>query len=88
MKKILPVILLLCVLATAVGFGVYYHIQTQTKFNDGYVNGNNAGNLYNDGLFCESNGTVFFANPSDVNGPVAIITIPSFAISSMSVISS
>ena len=65
MKKILPVILLLCVLAAAVGFGVYYHIQTQTKFNDGYVNGNNAGNLYNAGLFCESDGTVFFANPSD-----------------------
>ena len=65
MKKVLPVILLLCVLAAAVGFGFYYHIQTQTKFNDGYVNGNNAGNLYNAGLFCASDGTVFFANPSD-----------------------
>ena len=33
--------------------------------NSGYVNGNSAGNLYNGGLFCESNGTVFFSNPSD-----------------------
>ena len=37
----------------------------KTKMNEGYVNGNTAGNLYNGGLFCESNGTIFFSNPSD-----------------------
>ena len=41
------------------------HFLNRTKMNSGYVNGNSAGNLYNGGLFCESNGTVFFSNPSD-----------------------
>ncbi len=35
------------------------------KFNDSYVNGNTSGNLYNAGLFCESDGKIFFANPND-----------------------
>ena len=29
------------------------------------MNGNTAGNLYNGGLFCEYDGTVYFSNPSD-----------------------
>jgi len=37
----------------------------ETIMNEGFVNGNTAGNLYNGGLFCENNGTVFFSNPSD-----------------------
>lgn len=45
--------------------GILYHFQNKTKYNESYVNGNSAGNLYNAGLFCESNGTVFFANPDD-----------------------
>ena len=41
------------------------HELNKTKFNSSYVNGNTAGNLYNGGLFCESNGTIFFSNPND-----------------------
>lgn len=37
----------------------------QTLMNTDYVNGNTAGNLYNGGLFCEHNGTIYFSNPSD-----------------------
>ena len=65
MKK-LPVILTIgLIVIVASVFGVVYHYQTKTKYNESYVNGNTAGNLYNAGLFCESNGTVFFANPDD-----------------------
>ena len=35
------------------------------RYNDGYVNGNTAGNLYNEGYFCEKDGIVYFANPAD-----------------------
>lgn len=51
--------------AIAAGFGIFHFLSERTKFNDSYVNGNTAGNLYNAGLICESDGTVFFANPSD-----------------------
>jgi len=51
-------------------FGLLIFLGTQlsspeTKMNQGYVNGNTAGNLYNGGLFCENNGEIFFSNPSD-----------------------
>lgn len=65
MKKKLPFIIFTLLLALAIGFGIYRHFATKTRFNDDYVNGNTAGNLYNAGLFCESNGKIFFANPSD-----------------------
>ena len=51
-----------------IGTIIYYGIGSatpKTQMNKGYVNGNTAGNLYNGGLFCESDGTIFFSNPSD-----------------------
>ena len=33
--------------------------------NEGYVTGNTAGNLYNGGLFCESEGVIYFSNLYD-----------------------
>ena len=36
------------------------------KYNEGYVNGNTAGNLYNNGLLCEYGDKIYFANPEDV----------------------
>ena len=44
---------------------IYSKFSKRIIYNSGYVNGNTAGNLYNAGLFCESNGTIFFANPDD-----------------------
>lgn len=63
-KSALIFLLILLVIAGSIGIQRYL---TRTKFNDGYVNGNAYANLYNGGLFCENNGTVFFANPADHN---------------------
>lgn len=57
-------ILIIVILVAAYGTHRYF---SRVKFNDGYVNGNAYCNLYNGGMFCESNGTVFFSNPSDNN---------------------
>ncbi len=65
MKKHLPLILFLLLLALAVGAGIYYHFSRKTKENEGFVNGNTPGNLYNEGLICEYDGIIYFANPSD-----------------------
>lgn len=64
MKKIIIGIVVVLLL---VGGGIFVHklANPETKMNEGYVNGNTAGNLYNGGLFCENNGVIFFANPSD-----------------------
>lgn len=67
MKKKLPLIIILLFIAAAVCFGIFYHYHSKTKFNEGYVNGNTTGNLYNSGLFCEYDGIIYFANPSDQN---------------------
>lgn len=40
-------------------------LQQRVKLNDGFVTGNTAGNLNNNGLFCESEGVVYFSNPYD-----------------------
>lgn len=62
MKKFLaPLIIVLIIASVALGS----YISSKTHFNDTYVNGNTAGNLYNNGLFCEANGKIYFSNPSD-----------------------
>lgn len=66
MKKIIIPITILCLLA--IGFVLFYNFRPkETIYNTYYVNGNTAGNLYNAGMFCENNGSVFFANPDDNN---------------------
>lgn len=67
MKKILIGMLVLLLAAAGIAYGVISHRQGQFQYNTNYINGNTAGNLYNAGMFCESNGTVFFANPDDNN---------------------
>lgn len=39
--------------------------EAKVPHNDPYLVGNTAGNIYNRGLFAESNGKVYFANPYD-----------------------
>lgn len=66
MKKILLIILTIIMVVLLGGTGIYFwNIKNQTIMNNGYVNGNTAGNLYNGGAFCEFNGTIYFSNPSD-----------------------
>ncbi len=67
MKKRIPIIILLIAFLGLAGVLLYQHFNEKTVFNEGYVNGNTAGNLYNAGLYCEYNGTVYFANPGDGN---------------------
>lgn len=65
MKNKTPIIILLiAVVLLSAGWNIYRYVN-RVRFNDNYVNGNTAGNLYNAGLFCESNGQVFFSNPND-----------------------
>lgn len=67
MKKIITVIfLLLCIAGAGIGSFYVYSIN-KDLYNDGYANGNTAGNLYNNGLFCEYDGMIYFANPNDAN---------------------
>ncbi len=65
MKKAIGIIIAVLVVIAIAGISIYSVLDNRIKYNDSYVNGNSAGNLYNAGLFCESNGTVFFANPDD-----------------------
>lgn len=65
MKKRLPVIIIIIIAVLVIVGGVLYYLSGRTKFNNSYVNGNTAGNLYNEGLFCEYDGILYFANPSD-----------------------
>lgn len=62
LRKIFIPVLILVLLAGA--FGIW-HYTNRTHWNDTYVNGNTPGNLYNNGLFCEADGMVYFSNPSD-----------------------
>lgn len=60
-KKFLFIIVVFIILF-AIAYNQY---SKRTIFNDTYVNGNTAGNLYNAGLYCESNGEIFFSNHED-----------------------
>ena len=44
---------------------VLYNFSKKTTFNLGNVSGNTAGNLYNNGLFCEYNNKIYFSNSYD-----------------------
>lgn len=60
-KIIIPVVLVLGI----AGYFFYRYQTNKTIFNDSYINGNLAGNLYNDGLFCEHGNYIYFSNPND-----------------------
>lgn len=55
------IIFMVCV---AIGFYAYMNRMT---YNPEGARGNTAGNLNNNGMFCESDGTIYFANPYDKN---------------------
>lgn len=67
MKKII-IIIAAVVAAAIIGVVVWFMASKKDgdiKYNEGYVNGSTAGNLYNSGLFCEHDGVVYFSNPDD-----------------------
>lgn len=65
MKKRIVWIVLAVLILALLTIGIIHFLNKRTKFNDSYVNGNTAGNLYNGGLFCEYDGILYFANPKD-----------------------
>jgi len=68
MRKYLKIlIILILIIIFAVGVFIIYSKTQETKFNDEYVNGNTAGNLYSGGFFCEYDDTIYFSNPDDGN---------------------
>ena len=65
-KVVRNIIWILVVVAIVAGIVVYYQMN-KFEYNDEDAVGNTAGNLYNGGLFCESDGYIYFANPNDSN---------------------
>jgi len=67
MKVVRSIIIAVVVLGIVGGLGYYKYINSVTYFNDPGTTGNTTGNLYGNGLFCEYDGVVYFANPNDKN---------------------
>ncbi|MBE5914228.1 MAG: DUF5050 domain-containing protein [Pseudobutyrivibrio ruminis] len=65
MKVLKRIIILVVAIAIVAGLGFYKYINTVTYYNDPGTNGNTIGNLYGNGLFCETDGVVYFSNPND-----------------------
>ena len=58
----------IAMLILVIGFSAIFTVSLLTqkiKLNEGNVVGNTAGNINNEGLFCESEGVVYFSNPYD-----------------------
>lgn len=66
-KTIAKWIIIVFVICAIIAASLINYFRSRVKYNDSFVNGNTPGNLYNAGLFCEHNGTIYFANPDDEN---------------------
>ncbi len=51
-KKISIIIAVIVIIALIAAAAIFHYLSNRTHFNEGYVNGNTACNLYNGGLFC------------------------------------
>lgn len=63
--KILSFLVLIIILVIIILLSVSYRFNKETTFNSGNISGNTAGNLYNNGIFCEYNGKIYFSNSYD-----------------------
>lgn len=64
LKKILTACCIIILFIAAAASYMYFN---RTRYNPDGVHGNTAGNLNNNGLFCEYDGRIYFANPYDKN---------------------
>ena len=64
-KKRAAVLIPLIALVLIAGLALYNYLGNQVALSNSPLPGNTAGNLYNDGLFCENGGRIFFSNPND-----------------------
>lgn len=65
MKTIKRILILAVIILIIAGYFIFNYFINRTHWNDTFVNGNTAGNLYNNGIFCEHDGTIYFSNPND-----------------------
>lgn len=64
-SSIVSLIVFIVITALIITGMVGYHFSKRTVWNIGNVTGNTAGNLYNNGLFCEYNNKIYFSNSYD-----------------------
>ena len=67
MNKTKQTLILIGVIIAIVAFITTAYIITRMPTNPEDATGNTAGNLMNDGMFCEHKGRIYFANPYDNN---------------------
>lgn len=67
MKKLKLILVLILLLLVIGGACIVAFIFNRVPKNPAGTVGNTPGNLYNDGLFCENEGKVYFSNPYDGN---------------------
>lgn len=61
-KGLIIALIVMLVFAVAI---IIYNVKNRFEYNENGATGNTAGNLYNEGLFCEYGGYVYFSNQSD-----------------------
>lgn len=64
-KYVKRTIIILIIVLIAGGLGYYSYSRNKFDFNEDNATGNTPGNINNGGLFCESGGKIYFANPYD-----------------------
>ncbi|MDE7206260.1 MAG: DUF5050 domain-containing protein, partial [Lachnospiraceae bacterium] len=66
-KKVIAIICAVFAVLICAGLFVLSNFAKRIPENPPGTIGNTSGNLYNGGLFCESDGYVYFSNPYDSN---------------------
>lgn len=66
-KKVIAIICVIFAVLICAGLFIFSSIMKRVPENPVGTIGNTSGNLYNGGLFCESDGYVYFSNPYDGN---------------------
>lgn len=72
LKKSVKIILGVIIVAIVAGLAVIFYLSRRVVMNPDGTVGNTAGNLNNDGRFCEYDGTVYFLNSFDGGGLFAM----------------
>lgn len=67
MKKTKLILIIILLVLVVGGLSVFAYFKNKVPENPAGTVGNTAGNLYNDGLFCENEGKVYFSNAYDAN---------------------
>ncbi len=65
LSSIKRILILLAIVTIGALAGIYFYSKGRTYYNDASEIGNTTGNIYNGGLFCEQDNTIFFSNDED-----------------------